>query len=208
MTPAKGSTISAEDLIRDCVEAFIRPADNTDDHYFEVSLDGFVDAPEECASFKLLEKFISQIAPVAYDPAFPFRDRLAVAEEKCQLPIEVVNITLQDGLNDPVPVKKLYGNKYLIESGEIELADCEIRVSGDKNWWVWIGKKEESGSYTDARVRGLRVRMKNIQIDESDLVREIFQRQARSHIRFSRLVCRGDLRATLLLSPKCQARWI
>jgi hypothetical protein len=184
MTPAKGSTMSAEELIRECVEAFIESAENADDHFFEVSLDGFVDAPEECTSFKLLQEFISQIAPVPYDQTFPFRDRLAAAADECQLPIEVVNITLQDGSNDPVPVQKLYGNKYLIESGEIELADCEIRVSRDKNWWAWIGKKEESGSYVDARVRGLRVRMKNIQIDGSDVVREIFQRQARSHIRF------------------------
>jgi hypothetical protein len=184
MTPAEGSARSAEDLIRESVEAFSAPTTDSEAHFFEVKLEGFVEAPEECRSYNLLQEFVSQIAPVPYSENFPFRDKLIAAAIQCELPIEEVNITIKEGSSNPVAITKVYENEYLIEAGKIELSDCETFVSPDRNWWAWIGKKSESGAYTDARVRGLRVRMKNIQIDGTEVVREIFQRQAPSHIRF------------------------
>ena len=60
----------------------------------------------------------------------------------------------------------------------------EIRTSPSGRWWAWIGKKEESGAYTDAKVRGLRVRVRNIQIDGAELFRDIFKEVSPSQIRF------------------------
>ena len=51
-------------------------------------------------------------------------------------------------------------------------------------WWGWIGKKAESGSYTDPRVSGLRVRVRNIQIDGTELIRAVFSDNKLSHARF------------------------
>jgi molecular chaperone HtpG len=184
MTPAEGSARSAEDLIRESVEAYMSSSTDADAHFFEVKLEGFNEAPEECKSYKLMEEFVSQIAPVPYSERFPFRDKLIAAAKKCELPTEEVRITIKDGAHEAVAITKVYQDKYQIPTGTIELSDCETFVSPDKNWWAWIGKKLESGAYSDARVRGLRVRLKNIQIDGTEVVREIFQRQAPSHIRF------------------------
>jgi molecular chaperone HtpG len=184
MKPENGSAISAEDLLRKCVEASVRPAKARGDHFFEVKLEGFDNPPEECREFKLMEDFVSQIAPVPYSEKFPFRAQLDAAAKECDLPIEEVKIEIKDGKKNPVNVAKRYEDKYKIGTVWVTLTECKIHISPDQNWWAWIGKKDESGAYTDPRVSGLRVRMKNIQIDGTELVREIFQSQAPSHIRF------------------------
>jgi hypothetical protein len=184
MTPAEGSTRSAEEVLQDCVEAFVDVSADVDAHFFEVKLEGFVDAPAECVSFNLLHEFVSQVAPVPYSDKFPCRDQIKAAAAECELPIEEVGITIKDGENEPIRITKPYEDEYRIDSGIIKLDHCETQISQDRNWWTWIGKKLESGAYSDARVRGLRIRMNNIQIDGTELVREIFQRQAFSHIRF------------------------
>lgn len=184
MSPAKGSTMSAEDLLRESVEAYVTRVKNVDEHFFEVKLEGFVDAPTECTSYKPLEDFVSQVAPVPYSETFPFRTKLSAAAEESGIPIEEVNITIREGRKKPVSIKKVYTDTYKIESGIINLADCITPISDKKNWWAWIGKKNESGAYKDTRVSGLRVRMKNIQIDGTEVVRDVFRRQAVSYIRF------------------------
>lgn len=184
MKPENGSNISAEDLIRQCIEVSIAPANNRRDHFFEVKLEGFDNPPEECKSYKLMEQFVSQVAPVPYSDKFPFRADLTAAAKKCQLPIEEVSITIQDGTDKPVEVKKVYEDKYKIGTGWIKLNECKTHISPDHKWWAWYGTKDESGAYTDSRVHGLRVRMKNIQIDGTELVRDIFQRLGPSFIRF------------------------
>jgi molecular chaperone HtpG len=184
MRPENGSNISAEELIRQCVEVAVSPATDPNDHFFEVKLEGFDNPPAECKKYKLMEQFVSQVAPVPYSDEFPYRSKLTAAAKECKLPIEEVNITIQDGANDPVEVKKVYKDKYKIKSGWITLSDCFTHVSPDHNWWFWYGSKKESGAYTDPRVYGLRIRMKNIQIDGIDLVRDIFQRLGPSFVRF------------------------
>lgn len=184
MKPENGSSISAEELIRKCVEVSVTPANNRRDHFFEVKLEGFDNPPQECKDYKLLEQFVSQVAPVPYSDKFPFRAALTAAAKECQLPIEEVKITIQDGAHAPVEVRKVYEDEYKIKTAWIRLTGCKTYVSPDHNWWFWYGTKDESGAYTDPRVHGLRVRMKNIQIDGTELVREIFKTLGPSFIRF------------------------
>jgi molecular chaperone HtpG len=184
MSPEKGSTISAEELIQKCVEAYTSPSKNIKDHFFEVKLNGFDNPPIECTSYKHMEEFVSQVAPVPYSKKFPYRDKLTKAAEECQVPIEEVVIKIQDSTEPAVAITKRYEDKYKISSGWIKLTGCDIHISPDHKWWAWIGKSDESSAYSDPRIRGIRVRMKNIQIDGTELVREIFQRHAMSYIRF------------------------
>lgn len=184
MKPENGSEISAEDLLHKCVDVSVVPAANQDDHFFEVKLEGFDNPPAECTDSRLMDDFVSQVAPVPYQDNFPFRSVLTTVSKECQLPIEEVKITIKDGTNDPVEVKKVYGDKYNIGAGWVKLNDYKTYKSPDCNWWAWVGLKDESGAYSDPSVRGLRVRVKNIQIDGTDLIRDIFQHHAASNIRF------------------------
>lgn len=183
MAPSRGSSASAQELMSAFVRPFQEPSSRLDDHFFEVRLEGLRDAPNECTSPKAMRDFVSQVAPVPYPTDFPFSQELADAARAAKIPIEEVAITVVGG-GRTVPVHKLYGALYEFDGGEINLTGCEICVSPTGRWWAWIGKKEESGAYTDARVRGLRVRVRNIQIDGAELFRDIFRDNAKSQIRF------------------------
>lgn len=186
MSPTRGGGLSAEQLLRESVSAQTSPASDANAHFFEVKLEGFTDAPEECTSFSALASFLAQVAPVPYGPTFPFGAQLAAAAKEAKIPIEEVRLTLKDGDNAPEPITKLYTTTYDVdeEGGVAEVAECEIFHSPTKSWWAWVGKKSISGSYVDGRIRGLRVRSKNIQIDGTDVIREIFQQHAKSYVRF------------------------
>lgn len=183
MSPAKGSAVSAEDLMTAYVSSFRQPDVNVAKHFFEVRIEGLRDAPAECTSPKAMRDFLSQVAPVPYPPTFPFRTRLEEAAIAAGIPVEEIAVSVVSGDRSDA-IYKLYGDRYEFDGGEIELTDCEIRTSPTGRWWAWIGKKAESGAYTDARVRGLRIRVRNIQIDGADIFRGIFHENAKSQARF------------------------
>jgi Histidine kinase-, DNA gyrase B-, and HSP90-like ATPase len=183
MSPAKGSSASAGDLMSAHVRPYQRAHPTKDAHFFEVRIEGLRDAPTECTSLKAMRDFVSQVAPVPYPDDFPYREELVAAARANDIPIEEVKVTVTGG-GKSVDVRKLYGASYEFEEGEIKLTGCDIRPSPTGRWWAWIGKKEESGAYKDERVRGLRVRVRNIQIDGAELFRDIFRDVAKSQIRF------------------------
>jgi Histidine kinase-, DNA gyrase B-, and HSP90-like ATPase len=184
MSPGKGSNKSAQDLMKDSVEAYQMANSDVDGHFFEVKLDGFSDAPDECLSAKEMYDFVSQVAPVPYPADFPYRAELRDAEKTSGISIDEVNITITDGDAKPVSVTKRYGSSYAFESGTIKLSECSVYYSPTERWWAWVGKKKESGAYTDTKVSGLRMRVRNIQIDGTAIVRDIFGELGKSHVRF------------------------
>ena len=184
MAPGKGSTTSALDLMRNSIAAFRTRTENVDSHFFEVKLEGLRDAPDECVSAQEMASFVSQVAPLPYPEDFPFREVLADASAKAGIPIDEVKVTIQDGSREPRAVTKRYHKRYQFESGYITLSECTIYNSERGDWWAWVGKKTESGAYIDSKVSGLRVRVRNIQIDGTDVVRDIFRSHAPSYVRF------------------------
>lgn len=183
MSPEKGSAASAEEVMRKHVHPYQSPTTKVAEHFFEVRIEGLRDAPGECTSAQSMRDYVSQVAPVPYPPDFPFRARLAAAEKSSGIPVDEVQIDVVAG-GKTHAVHKRYGAKYEFDGGEIGLTDCDIQTSPTGRWWAWIGKKGESGAYTDERVRGLRVRVRNIQIDGAELFREIFRLNRKSQIRF------------------------
>ena len=184
MTPGKGSTKSASDLMKESVSAFRSPSPDANKHFFQVTLEGFTDPPDECESPQEMYDFVSQIAPVPYAADFPYQLQLREAAKEIGIPIEEVQITIKHGTDRPTPVTKRYGASHEFESGTATLNDCAIHHSPTNRWWAWVGKKAESGAYTDTRVSGLRVRVRNIQIDGTSIVRDIFRDHAKSYVRF------------------------
>ena len=184
MAPGKGSTKSASDLMKESVSAFRSPSPDANKHFFQVKLEGFTNPPDECESPKKMYDFVSQIAPVPYADGFPYQFELREAAKKSGIPIKEVQITIKNGIDKPAPVTKRYGVSHEFESGTATLNGCAIHHSLTNRWWAWVGKKAESGAYTDTRVSGLRVRVRNIQIDGTAIVRDIFRDHAKSYVRF------------------------
>jgi len=194
MKPGSASAMSAERMITSFVTATRGAARDIGEHFFEVTLQGFQDAPEECTSIPKLRDYLSQIAPVAYDSNIPSKLRTVLEEgqvrEKSE--IETVKISIVDPHSE-IEVFKPYQSVYRVgrestESGEIEETAqavlSEIHLEHGTDWWGWWGDKDQPGQYSDARVSGIRIRVKNIQIDGTEVFREIFKRKKPSYIRF------------------------
>ena len=184
MAPNRGSAQSATDLMTNTVKAYRTRIRRSDDHFFEVRLQGLRNPPEECRSPSAMNEFVSQVAPVPYAPNFPYRSLLESTARDTKIPIEQVRITIREGRKPPTQVTKPYGAAHRVGPKTARIDDCGIVQSPSGKWWGWIGKKSLSGAYTDQRVAGLRVRVRNIQIDATDLVRDVFRDGAISHARF------------------------
>lgn len=184
MTPTRASSQSATDLMTDTVSAYSTRTRRLNDHYLEVRLEGLRNAPAECRSMDAMTKFVSQIAPVPYTAEFPFSHRLNCAARETDIPIEQVRISAREGRKKAIFITKPYRKSHRVGLKMAPIVDCKIVHSPSGNWWGWIGKKSVSGAFSDTSVAGLRVRVRNIQIDATDLFRDIFRLSAASHARF------------------------
>ncbi|QKD20637.1 ATP-binding protein [Mesorhizobium sp. NZP2077] len=186
MSPAMGSTLTADALLRQCVTVEIEDVDKTLPSFFEVVLDGFTSPPEECLKSDLMARFLSQVAPVPFAPDFPFVAQILDHAAEGGIGIPQVNVILEEPGEEPKLIYKPYGKTYSVEGGAdlTPLVKVTPFFSSSKTWWAWVGFKDVPGSYLEAEYRGLRVRAKNIQIDGTDVVRQIFQQRAKSNARY------------------------
>ncbi|HEX8486765.1 ATP-binding protein [Sphingomonas sp.] len=186
MSPGKGSSLPAEQVLIECVAATIGPIEAGDPpHFLEVRLEGFRDPPDECTEFNKLSAFVSQVGPVPYAPDFPFRAQLRQLEAQVGIAIDEVRVTIRHGARNPVPIYKLYGPRHEVaQAGMVNVDRFWTQFDEEGRWWLWVGQKDQPGSYLDPNVSGIRVRIKNIQIDGTEIFREVFQKHAKSFVRF------------------------
>ena len=184
MAPTRASRQSATDLIADTVSAHATTTRRIEAHYLEVRLEGLKNAPPECHSITAMIDFVSQIAPVPYAAEFPFTDRLDEAARQADIAIEQIRISVREGRKKAISITKPYGKSHRVGTKTATIDNCDIVNSPSGNWWGWVGKKSLSGAFSDTRVAGIRVRVRNIQIDATNPVREVFLLSAVSHARF------------------------
>ncbi|MGA8170817.1 MAG: hypothetical protein WB816_08310 [Methylocystis sp.] len=68
---------------------------------------------------------------------------------------------------------KPYGRDFGVEKERVPIT-LEYKVSPSGKWWGWVGRKRVSGAIKDAASKGIRVRVRNIQIDGTEIIRDIF----------------------------------
>ncbi|AUW60506.1 hypothetical protein C1T17_19910 (plasmid) [Sphingobium sp. SCG-1] len=185
MSPEHGNEHTAEEVLRRCVKATVVDWDGAAAPFFEVALRGFTEAPEECTSPEAIRGFLSQVAPVPYAGDFPFVAKLKAAAREGGIPIETVRIEIHSETGAVSEVRKPYGALYEVENAPEHAPLVAIEIFRYAHWWGWMGKKDVTGTFLDPTVRGVRVRAKNIQIDGTDVVADIFRRfSAKSNERY------------------------
>src|SRR5262249_3047982 len=90
------------------------------------------------------------------------------------IPIDEVRVFVEKN-GDEKEVFKPYGLKFPLMKDSIELDECLYIDSTSKKWWGWVGKKKQPGAYKDDATKGIRVRVRNIQIDETQIIGRIFE---------------------------------
>ncbi len=184
MSPSsEEAMLSAEDVLQRCITVETQPSANETDHFFEVYLEGWKDAPIECIEPLTLQSFISQVAPVPFAPEFEQGKTLLAQASEAGMKIDHVDITIFDGEELSVQVTKAYRDAMLTTKGEAKVKCSPIPRNGSQ-WWGWIGRKDVFATFEQDEVAGIRVRVKNIQIDGKEVFRDIFRLNAKGDGRF------------------------
>ncbi len=178
LSPNDDYAKDAAETLAECVTATRNDAEDAEEHYFEVKLEGLHNPPDECRDANAMRTYLSQVAPLPYDPSFAFADEIKLEAEKAGFAIESVRIFLKDGIAKPVELFKPYVNTLAVKRTRAPITGIDYPVSPTRRWWGWVSRKRVSGAVQDPW-KGIRVRLRNLQIDDTRVMREIF---ADSHL--------------------------
>lgn len=197
MSPANGGQLSLLDLLSKNVSASQLLSVSMQDHFFEVRLEGLVNAPGESTDIDQMVDFVSQVAPVAYADDFTFKTQIEKAAisrnigrqsatTSQSVGLEEVRIDVHSGTRT-VEVRKAYGAEFTVGRDDISLNDIDIKDGESGKWWGWVGLKREPGAFKNDSTRAIRVRVRNIQIDGTQIMGELFSQvpDAKSYGRFN-----------------------
>lgn len=174
LTPENAHKQDAATTLQDCITASTAPATQLDEHFFEVRLVGFHNPPSECLDIDTLKTFVSQVSPLPYHPGFTYGAEIEEKAEVAGLSIETIRLFAKTPGIEFQELYKPYRNEYLVKRTKAPLIGIEPVRSPTNKWWGWVGVKKVSGAIKGSAASGIRVRVRNIQIDGTDVMRDIF----------------------------------
>lgn len=163
----------AAETLAECVTATRQDADDVSKHYFQVRLEGLYNPPDECIDVDAMRTYLSQVAPLPYDPNFQFADDIKQNAKAAGFDIESIRLFVKDGKRKPVELFKPYVDTLAVKRTRAPITGIDFPSSPTGKWWGWVGRKRASGAVKDPW-KGIRVRIRNIQIDDTKVMREIF----------------------------------
>jgi len=172
LAPDSENEDDAAKTLAACVEAHIEPDEEKAAHYFEVRMEGYHEPPKEAKDIIALKIFLQQVSPLPFSPKFSFAKQINDKGREVGLPIESIHVFVKDGDEPAEEIFKPYTDQVQVKAKTVPIA-LEFVQSPTQKWWGWVGRKKVPGIVKDV-FKGIRVRMKNIQIDDVDIMREIF----------------------------------
>jgi hypothetical protein len=187
----------AAELIRSCVTWRQESVERSSDHYFEMTLQELNNAPAEATDLVQLEDFLTQVAPVDFHPDFA-KFKNEILDDAAAIQVRIPNdgkpdddvgtesilqriafdhvaiVILGSESKTERQVFKPYRPKMAAGDKEsVPLSEVTVHSAASGVWWGWIGHKRNPGDYEQDSVAGIRFRLKNIQIDGNDLIRDV-----------------------------------
>ena len=186
MSPDKGGEFELSRLLHDALTFNqVEATDLLEEHFFEVTLSGLTSAPVSLTSPEDIRSYLSQTVPVKLDPSWARTEEIEnTYQQYFGKPLETVEVWItHDG--NRTEIVKPYGESYEHANGIMKLQEVDY-YSGEDGWyWAWVGRLNESAAVTDKNRRGLRIRVRNIQIDGTDIVEKLFADLKPSYGRFN-----------------------
>lgn len=149
-------------------------------HYFTVQMDG-VDVNSHLLSFADVEDYLTQNAPVPYNPNFVWGKEITKRLQKEGLKISVYNIFLEYGTKT-TPIYKPYKDEFVVDKGKNitdvvqDIQIIKIPNESEKTTAIgWLAKTNYMGSIYDKAVKGIRLRKGNILIGDHQTLNVIFK---------------------------------
>lgn len=191
------TTVRGEDVATvvefDCarMRGFMRPSADTQDvrtviqscvttsevaaqqaaHGTKVEMVGLTGLGVEFAEIGKLVNYLRQVCPTDFSDRFTFAERIRNFADGMGHPIPVIEIETRFK-KEKTQILKAYDDATPIAKSKSPstVTDVETVGSSELGWFGWIGKSNFKGELNDDNVAGIRFRVKNIQIDGSDLI--------------------------------------
>jgi hypothetical protein len=144
---------------------------SADTHGTKVEMVGLTGLGIEFAEIEKLVPYLRQVCPTDYSDRFTFAERIRNFATGVGQPIPTIDVETRykrertqilKAYDDATPTSK--------PKSPSTISDVEMVSSAELGWFGWIGKSNFKGELTDNNVAGIRFRVKNIQIDGSDLI--------------------------------------
>ncbi len=187
MDPDKGGNLELAELLAEAVTFTSESAaEDSGSHFFEVVLRGLSAAPKSLTQLEEVKDYLAQTAPVDFAPSWISHSKSIQEEYRSALrsPLETIDVFVE-GANSRIQIYKPYGNSYSYAKGSAELNTIQFLTGYNNHWWAWVGRINQSAAITDPATRGLRVRVRNIQVDGTDVIENLFAQVKPSYGRFS-----------------------
>ncbi|WP_168325577.1 ATP-binding protein [Rhizobium leguminosarum] len=186
MKPDEGGDVELAALLSKAIR-FAPVADGapSEDHFFEVELKGLEPAPKSLKDPAAVRKYLSEVVPVDFEPEWRWRDEIR-SEYKTYFgeDLEIIDVFVTaDG--ETTQIFKPYGDTYEHRKGTTSLQTVEFFPGEDNAYWGWVGKLSDFAAITDFSTRGVRVRVRNIQVDGTEIVEKLFTEVKPSFGRFN-----------------------
>jgi hypothetical protein len=167
-------------------EAELAPADR---HGIEVRMIGIADAPSELRSVGDITEYLSTVAPIDYREGWSGRRAVLEHATRVGIGVPVISLRIGTGEADLQQVYKPIPDSTIAGKGRsTKLTDIRFFAGGEvsgRRWWGWFADTPLYGQIVDANVAGIRVRVRNISLDGTDIMTRIFLKRGPS---FGRLV--------------------
>ena len=199
MSPDDGGDVELAKLL-DSAITFQQREDAADasDHFFEVTLNGLARAPTTLTDARMVCEYLSETVPVGFHPDWARRQNIETNYNTYfREPLETIDVFVETD-NEVEQIFKPYGETYQIAKGTADLESIEFYPDSENRYWGWVGRLSESAAVTDWRTRGLRVRVRNIQVDGTEIFENLFAQVKPSYGRVS-AYCIGEIH----IDPEC-----
>jgi len=158
-------------VIQACVTTSVTAA-TAASHGTKVEMIGLTGVGVEFAEIGKLVPYLRQVCPTDFSDRFTFADRIRSYAEGMGHPIPIVEVETRYK-REKTQILKAYDDVAPTAKSRSTVANVETVGSSELGWFGWIGKSNFKGELTDGNVAGVRFRVKNIQIDGSDLIESL-----------------------------------
>jgi molecular chaperone HtpG len=160
-------------VVRSSVKTRTIP-ENESEHYTQVEMLRLVNLGLEFVQTPKLQPYLRQVCPVEYQDTFDFSDRIQSLAKSFGERLSTVHVEMRQK-RERVAILKPYKNSYPTARRNVAstIHNVEVFTSKEHGWFGWIGISNFPGEIVDEMAAGLRFRMKNIQIGNSEIIEGI-----------------------------------
>lgn len=166
---------SVDDVLTATVTFSENPVKDTDSHYFKVEMIDIPDLYDELYTLHEIKEYLSFVAPVEYDVPWRFKKQIHLHAKNLGQTIQEYRVSV-----NREPVRKKYKPSFTTSKGEDAITEVDFKDFYDEDGklvaWLWFGISRFQGVLKQENtMRGIRLRMQNIQIGSDDALQKLFK---------------------------------